>query len=304
MRKSHPGKLSPRRSPNMVAPSLRLSARLRQGKRWLRVGCWLIRAVLSTTSSRANAAQPGAEPDQPSTAANATLFRLDRSWLYVDESQIPAPWQTLALSRVTYTSVGTRPTRPFAAALGTPGDVLELGGEVGVLPHLSVQATVLAGDVPGQTSAGAIAGVKVSILPNDFDRTHAVVSAGYLREMSGASGAWVRFTFSQDIDRLRLGSTIHVEHVIASGRDPVDVMVMAGAHVRVVDHLRVGAEYVGEDLEESGQAESEGGVRHFVGPSASLSWLDDRMTLTAGSAFGLSSISPRLVGRLGLAFAF
>lgn len=287
----------------MVELSLPLRALSAQGRLVLRVSPWLIGAVLSAASSRASADQPRDEADQPKLVAN-TQPRLERSWLYLDESQVVAPWQTVALSRVTYTSVGTQPTRPFASALGTPGEVLELGGEVGVLPHLSLQASILAGEVPGQSVTGAMAGVRVSILPTDFDRTHVVVSAGYLRELSGASGAWGRFAFSQDIDRLRLGSTIHLEHIIASHRDPVDVMVMAGANVRVVDHLRVGAEYIGEDLEESVQAESEGGVRHFVGPSGSLTWLDDRMTLTAGSAFGLSSISPHLVGRLGLAFAF
>jgi hypothetical protein len=140
-------------------------------------------------------------------------------------------------------------------------------------------------------------------LPEDTT-TGAVVSGGFLRELSGSNGAWGRLTLSQDLGRVRLGSTLHVEHVFATGHDALDYMALAGGNVRLVHDLRAGVEYIGEDLEESISPEAEGGVRHFAGPNVSIALFDRRMTLVGGPAFGLSSRSPRAVGRLTLAMVF
>jgi hypothetical protein len=45
-------------------------------------------------------------------------------------------------------------------------------------------------------------------------------------------------------------------------------------------------------------------VRHFVGPVASLQLLRDRLTLVAGPSFGLSRLSPELLGRVAASFGF
>jgi hypothetical protein len=181
--------------------------------------------------------------------------------------------------------------------------MFELGGELGLLPHLSLEAFAVSGE-GGQALWGAVAGARVSILPEVSKTTGAVVSAGFLRELSGANGAWARAAFSLDLDRVRVGSTVHFERVFAPGRDALDFMAMAGANVKLVRELRAGVEYVGEDLEESISPEAEGGVRHFAGPTASIVLLDERVTVTGGPALGLSSLSPRAVGRLTLAFVF
>ncbi len=230
--------------------------------------------------------------------------RTERSWLYLDEAHVARPLETLAMSRVTYTSVGASPTRPFSSNIATPGAMVELGGEVGVLPRLSLQASAVTAQGGAQTSWGAVAGARLSILPDGFKTTGAVVSVGFLRELSGANGAWGRASFSQEIDRVRLGTTLHLEHVFDPGRDSLDFMVLAGANVKLLHELRAGVEYVGEDLEESVTREAEGGVRHFAGPSASVALVDQRLTITGGPSFGLSSLSPRLVGRLTLSMLF
>jgi len=103
---------------------------------------------------------------------------------------------------------------------------------------------------------------------------------------------------------VRLAATVHVEHVFAEGRDPLDLMVQAGASVRVVGGFRLGAEYVGQDLEEAGSPEAEGGIRHFLGPTASVQLVRDRLSIVAGPSFGLSHRSPEVIGRAAAAFGF
>ena len=61
---------------------------------------------------------------------------------------------------------------------------------------------------------------------------------------------------------------------------------------------RLGAEYLGQDLEESFSPGAEGGARHFLGPVASVQVWHKRITLIGGPSVGLSSISPDFVARV------
>lgn len=231
---------------------------------------------------------------------------VERTWLYGDTATVTAPGQAVAISRLTYTSTGASVTRPFASSLATPGAMLEAGGEVGLLPRLSLAASGLTGEAgnAGFTAVGATAGLRLALLPLSWRYTHAVVSGGYLRELTGNSGAWGRFTLSQDVGRARFAGTLHGEHVFAHGRDGVDVMVVAGANYQVYGPMRLGVEYVGQDLEESLGDAAEGGARHFVGPTASVVAMGDRLSIVGGPSVGLSYGSPRVLGRLGLAYSF
>ncbi|MGA3121224.1 MAG: hypothetical protein ABSF69_10700 [Polyangiaceae bacterium] len=92
--------------------------------------------------------------------------------------------------------------------------------------------------------------------------------------------------------------------MFSNGRDPVDLMVEAGAAYRLFAGLRARVEYVGQDLEESINPGAEGGARHFIGPTASWQLLGDRLTVAAGPAFGLSDLSPRVLVRMALAYGF
>jgi hypothetical protein len=61
---------------------------------------------------------------------------------------------------------------------------------------------------------------------------------------------------------------------------------------------------VGQDLEETFAEGAEGGARQFVGPTAALQLLQERLTLVAGPSVGLSRGSPDVLGRLALAYGF
>jgi hypothetical protein len=81
-------------------------------------------------------------------------------------------------------------------------------------------------------------------------------------------------------------------------------MLSAGANVRVVDTLRLGAEYVAQDIEGAFDPAEVEGMRHFVGGTASVALLAERLTIGAGPAFGLSPNSPRVLGRATVGWSF
>ncbi len=91
------------------------------------------------------------------------------------------------------------------------------------------------------------------------------------------------------LGRVQLTANVRLAHYFASGRDPLDVFVTAGALVRATSWLRVGGEYVGEELEGLDGAERDDAVggRHYVGPTAVIFLARSRLRLnaTGGAVF-------------------
>ena len=307
-----------------------------------RVAASVAAVMTLTLAAPAAAADETASPDRPSTLDHGSEREIDRTWLYTDDARVATPMVLVATTSVSYTSVGNSPSRivdpfpgcsapcntynSFAGNTATPGGMLTAGGELGLLRRLSLQAVAqvaLGGseDAPS-LGVGAIAGLRFDVLPPELRDLHLVVSGGYLREAwqgpvydddtgkfhsgspNGDNGAWIQASISGDIARLRLASTLHGEHVFSDGRDPLDLMVQAGASYRIVGGFRAGLEYVGQDLEESFTPGAEGGARHFLGPIASLQLLSDRLTLVGGPSIGLTTRSPDVLGRIALSYAF
>jgi hypothetical protein len=246
-----------------------------------------------------------AESPEPASASAVGAPDLPpRPWLYLDDPSVPTPMHVFAFSRATYTKGGadSSPTRPFGANLSRAGGTVELGAEVGLLSKLSLAASGFGGG--DQLGVGALAGLRFAPLEGLSKTTHAVVSGGWLHELNGGDGAWMRVAVSQEFDRLRLGATAHAEHVFATRRDSVDFLFMAGASYAVAGPLRLGLEYVAQDLEESLSDEAEGGVRQFLAPQASVELLEKRLSLAGGPAFGLNAQSPAFSGRLAVAYEY
>jgi hypothetical protein len=242
-----------------------------------------------------------AEPPPETTAADAPLEVAPRVWLYLDDPTLPAAMHALAFARATYTRDGS-PTRPFGANVSRPGGVVEAGGEVGLLPRLSLAASGFGGG--DQLGFGALAGLRFEPFQGEWTSTHLVFSGGYLRELNGGDGGWVRVSLAQDVGRLRLGATVHGEHVFASGRDPVDLLVMAGASYAITGPLRAGIEYVAQDLEEAADDGAEGGTRQFLGPTLALELMGRHLSIVAGPALGIGPQSPAYSGRMSLAYEY
>jgi hypothetical protein len=266
----------------------------------LRSACFFL-----TTVAVARTAAGQAVPVQDtSTARESFTTAVERTWLYASPSDVAAPLQAVVLSRLSYTSTDSV-TRPFASSVATPGAMLEVGGEVGVLPRLSLVATGVTGEsgAGAALGAGGTVGLRVALFPASWEATRLAAGGGYLRELSGASGAWGELSLQQDVGRARFVGTVHGEHVLSPGRDALDVMVIAGASYRAAGPLRLGVEYVGQDLEETFDDEAEGGPRHFIGPTASARLLGDRLSLVGGPAFGLNR-APSVLGRMAIGYSF
>ena len=280
-----------------------------------------VAALTSTAVARADESGSRELPVTDSPTPHA----IDRSWLYLDDAKLAAPGAVIGMTSASFTNAGTNPDpssapyRAFAANTAQRGVVAALGAEAGVLPRVSLEAVGQAqfGGEGSGVNPGAIAGARFQLSPPSWSNVHMTASAGYLRETSstpgpdseatatgGANGAWASFAVAFDVQRLRLGVTTLGEHVFATGRDSVDVMVQAGASYRVMSWLRAGVEWVGQDLEETFADQAEGGPRHFVGPTAAVQLLQDRLTIVGGPSVGLSNGSPNVLGRLALAYGF
>jgi hypothetical protein len=322
-------------------------------------GFFLLGLILLPASSASVAHADGAEPapgpaaepqpDKPAPDSDDRRYAIDRTWVYGDDARIPLPLTAIATTSASYANVGNSPTRisypqanvtscvtaqgvpqpcysSFAGNTAQPGVSMLVGGELGLLPRLSVQGNVMAGlgggtDVPNP-SVGGTASLRFSVFPDARQDLQLVLSGGYVREAwggpvydddvgkwlpgnpNGDNGMFLQAAIRADIARLRLGGTLHGEHIFADGRDPLDVMVDVGASYLLVGTLRGGVEYVGQDLEETFSPGAEGGARHFLGPIASAQFFDDRLTLVAGPSVGLSRISPDFVARAGASLGF
>ncbi len=302
----------------------------------LRTTCVVpLAAGLSAWSPPAFADEP-VNPDVVTSGATQH-HAIDRTWLYADDGRVADPLTVIATASSSYTDVGSSPFRiasvtvptrytAFDANTAQPGVMLAVGGELGLFPHVSVMAVGQLGmDGEAGTNGGAVAGLRVQLLPSRFRHLHLTLSGGYLRESwegpiynddtgkwnpgnpNGDNGMWLQAAISGDIGRLRLVGNVHGEHVFANGRDPLDVMVDLGATYRIAGAFRAGAEWVGQDLEEAFTPAAEGGARMFVGPIASVQLFQDRLSLVAGPAIGFSQAyqqAPSLLGRIAASYGF
>jgi len=280
--------------------------------------------------------------DKPQPADDPARHAIDRTWLYTDDARVAAPMTVTATTSLSYTSVGTSPSRIVTAFpgcsspcniynslggnTGVPGGMLQVGGELGLVSRLSVMAVGQVGtggsDSVPSPNAGVLAGLRFQVFPSEWQTLHLAVSGGYLREAwqgpafnddtntwrpgspGGGNGAWMQASLSGDFRRVRLAATVHGEHVFSAGRDAADIMVQAGATYRIAGQFRAGFEYVGQDLEESLSNAAEHGARHILGPIASMQLLDRRFTLVAGPSVGLTARSPDVLGRMAAAYSF
>jgi hypothetical protein len=264
-------------------------------------------ALFAAATAGARAEEPGGLDDAALeaivSAVDSTATAVDRSWLYNDPARAPAPGHAVGFMRGTYG--GGSPTRPMAGNLATAGALLEIGGEVGLVEGLSLVAIGAQGDNgAGSGQTGAMLGLRWSLLPRTLRRTQLVLSGGVLRELQGSAGAWARASFGHDEGRARFAASLHGERLFATGRDAIDLIVTAGATFRVLETVRAGVEYVGQDLEGTFDQEAEGGPRHLIGPMVSAALFSERLSATAGPALALGAGQSHLLGRVALTYQF
>jgi hypothetical protein len=151
---------------------------------------------------------------------------------------------------------------------------------------------------------GGAAGLRWQ-LTNPRNRFRLTVATAAFREIEGAWGGYSRVAASYDLDRLRIAANLHTEKAFKTDRDDIDLLLLAGVSYRVMREMRIGVEYVGQDLEEAGDsAGPEGGARHYLGPSLAFNLLADNLQLIAGSGFGLQGRIPGIMGHAGALVTF
>lgn len=195
-------------------------------------------------------------------------------------------------------ATGVSADRPLPANLASGGASHAFSMSFGATERIAPFASVTANK---DTLATGVAGVRVQFTDPASPFRFTLATAGLREGNSGAFGGWVRGAASFDRGPLRLAANVHAEKVFGARRDGLDVLAMAGVSMKVMPSLRLGGEYVGQDLEEVGGG-AEGGARHFAGPNAAIDLGHAQITL--GPAFGLNPASPRVVGRVGVLVSF
>jgi hypothetical protein len=158
------------------------------------------------------------------------------------------------------------------------------------------ESTLTPGSMSSTFMAGAIYQLTRPAAPLHVSLSGAVAHEGASQATGVSSLAAVSFNTGP----LCLAANLRADKMFAAGRDSVDLFTMLGVSYRVVGGLRLGVEYVGQDLEDAFEADLEGGARHAVGPNLALDLDGGRYQVILASGFGLNAASPTAVVRAGL----
>ena len=211
---------------------------------------------------------------------------------------------TLVLAYTLGMGSGVSADRPIPVVLQAAGVSNRFTLGYGLTSWLEPIAELTVTSSSGSTVASALAGVKMQ-LTAPGSPWRAAVLAGALREgASGAGGVWIRAAGSWTAGPLLAELNGYGERVFAAGRDPLDYAVMAGLSWRLLDWVRAGAEYIGQDLEELGGDGAEGGARQAVGPNLAVDLDGGQYQLVGSALLGVGARSPTSVVRIGLLASF
>lgn len=194
--------------------------------------------------------------------------------------------------------------------------LFSFGAAVGVVGGLQVDASLQFGDL--ETEAFGLAQSRVEARVQVVGQRPSLpfqlaVGAGYQSDARFESAVTGLVAMSGQAGPVDLTANLRLAHYFHEGRDPVDIMLVAGALARPVDWLRVGAEYVGEELEEAEEGEDEGevananvdgGGRHLVGPTIAFSLAKHhvRLNLSGGAVISAAPVGPQIRGSIAYQF--
>lgn len=150
-----------------------------------------------------------------------------------------------------------------------------LTGAVGIARRIELDGTIFyAGDVGnGYRIDDTRVEARVSLLTRSARMPLAVsFGGGYQADALLEHAATASLDASAIFGRVNLTLNVRAAHYFHAGRDPVDLFVTAGAMVRVTRLVRLGVEYVGEELESlvASDGDNAPAGRHYVGPTAAL----------------------------------
>jgi hypothetical protein len=231
--------------------------------------------------------------------------RYQRPFAFMDDPSLPSA-KHAAISYALGVGSSAGALRPVQATPNGSALVHSLGVDIGVLPRLSVFTNAyLEQPISGSSiTTGAVAvGGRLLVTKPSSTHLRVAIKTAFLRDFAGGLGGFVQATGSYDLGRFRLAATAHVEKIFAPGRDAIDLVAVLGASVRVATPLRLGVEYIAQDLEEIGGDGAEAGMRGFIGPDLALTLLRNRLLIAAGSAVETAR-HPSVVGRGTLTYLY
>ena len=124
----------------------------------------------------------------------------------------------------------------------------------------------------GSAYQSSQAGEALFTLTSSTARMSIAAGGGVEHEAAGTNVLMSRIVVGSASDNWLSQGNVVLQHPLAPGRDPLDVLLTGGLARRIAAHASVGLEGVGEDLEGFwNPAEAEGGARLLIGPSFHLS---------------------------------
>ncbi len=180
---------------------------------------------------------------------------------------------------------------------------------VGLTDRVELSGAFLFGDDPTNGAGFNQARIDLRVrLLNPRKRFPVAISAGagYQADALIEHAITANLAATAFIGRVNLTVNVRAAHYFHTGRDPVDVFVTAGALVRATNWLRVGAEYVGEELEGVFGADLDDAIggRHYVGPTAALFFVDNKLRLNATAGPVFTQAQTGMLARASLAYLF
>jgi hypothetical protein len=243
---------------------------------------------------------------QEELATPGRVTRQERPFAFLTDATTPSAG-VVSMGYAFGLGSGISAERPLPVNLATAKGSSTVSLGYGLTDRLApyASATFAESATTGTMGTTAMAGATYQ-LTHPYAPLHASLSGAYLHEgASGASGLSALAAVSLDRGPLVLAANVRADKLFAAHRDSVDVFALLGASYRVLGPLRLGAEYVGQDLEEmTGEEDAEGGARHAAGPDVALDLDGGRYQLAVASGFGLTAKSPRTVVRAAFAFNF
>jgi len=276
-----------------MAPSFASPGALRRGA-----------ALALSLAALARPARAADEPSFKSEAEPSRVTRQERPFAFAVDPSTPSAGVWSAGYAFGLGS-GVAADRPLpvnmASASGSSTFSVAVGATDRLAPFLS--ATLADAGTSSPTRSYA-AGLTWQVTHPAAPLRLTVTAGGMHEGESGANGATALVAASLEEGPLRFVANVRADKVFAAGRDSVDYLVVLGTAWRLGTAFRLGAEYVGQDLEETFADEAEGGARHALGPTLSLDLDGGRYQVAVGSGFGLTARSPRAVARGTVAVNF
>jgi hypothetical protein len=265
---------------------------------------WLALLALLATEGLARADEP--EELRAEAAASGRFTRQERPWGFLVDPSTPSAG-VASLGYAFGLGSGISADRPIPVNLAATNGSHTVSLGYGVTDRVAPFASATFAEnpaSPGTMSSTVTAGAMVQLTRPGAPLRISLSAAGVHESASDSNGFSALAAASLDQGPLRLAANVRADKMFASQRDAVDVFTLLGASWRVFDVMRVGAEYVAQDLEDLFGEEAEGGARQAVGPSVALDLDGGRYQLALASGFGIGSKSPRALVRAALAVNF